>query len=241
VSSRSHPPVSASPPPWRSGVDAARANALPGVVLSFFAVGVLLGYWYVEPIHEAFERLGAFKLRSGWWFAVVGTGLFGGVLPWVVDRLRPGGAARATWRRLVFLALLWGWKGFEIDLFYRGLGWLIGDAPSLGVVAAKVLLDMGPWVVLWAVPTTVLAYEWMDAGFSVSGMRGSGAWRGGLRGWYARRVVPVLISNWAVWTPAVCVIYCLPLPMQLPMQNLVLCFWALLMARQVGPAVVSEG
>ena len=49
-------------------------------------------------------------------------------------------------------------------------------------------------------------------------------------GWYVRRVLPMLISNLGVWVPAVCIIYALPTPLQLPLQNVVLCFFTLLMA-----------
>ena len=53
------------------------------------------------------------------------------------------------------------------------------------------------------------------------------------RRWYLRDVVPVMVSNWAVWLPAVFVIYVLPTPLQLPMQNVVLCFWSLVLVFQV--------
>ncbi|MEO1237861.1 MAG: Mpv17/PMP22 family protein, partial [Planctomycetota bacterium] len=195
-------------------------------------------------------RLGDWKLAVGWPFAVVSTALFGGALPWAVQRLRARYRAQTRWTHLFFLCVLWGWKGFEIDLLYRGLGWLLGEQPSVGVVALKVLIDMGPWVILWAVPTTVLGYDWKDAGFSAARMRREGKWPRPLGAWYRRRVVPVLISNWAVWTPAVCVIYCLPLALQLPVQNLVLLFWSLMLVLMVGGAeeepdsvrvVLSEG
>ena len=43
--------------------------------------------------------------------------------------------------------------------------------------------------------------------------------------------VPVtLMSTWAVWIPAVTIIYCLPAPLQIPLFNLVLCFWVLVLS-----------
>jgi hypothetical protein len=48
--------------------------------------------------------------------------------------------------------------------------------------------------------------------------------------WYRRKVLPVLISNLGVWVPTVCIIYALPTALQLPLQNLVLCFFTLLLA-----------
>jgi hypothetical protein len=43
-------------------------------------------------------------------------------------------------------------------------------------------------------------------------------------------VLPILIANWGIWTPAVAIIYLLPTALQLPMQNIVLCFFTLLLA-----------
>ncbi len=48
--------------------------------------------------------------------------------------------------------------------------------------------------------------------------------------WYSRRVLTPLISNLAVWLPAVTIIYSLPPALQLPMQNLVLVFFTLILA-----------
>jgi hypothetical protein len=40
----------------------------------------------------------------------------------------------------------------------------------------------------------------------------------------------MLISNLGVWVPTVCIIYALPSALQLPLFNLVLCFFTLLLA-----------
>ena len=56
--------------------------------------------------------------------------------------------------------------------------------------------------------------------------RGRGAAAVGER-WYLTRCLPLLIMNLGVWVPAVAIIYALPLALQLPMQNLVLCLFVL--------------
>ena len=45
--------------------------------------------------------------------------------------------------------------------------------------------------------------------------------------WYATRCLPLLMANLGVWVPAVAVIYALPLALQLPVMNLVLCLFVL--------------
>lgn len=217
---------------WHAGRDAARANALPGLVLSVFAAALLLTYWYVPPVTAGLERLGAFKVSVGWPFAMVSTAVFGGLLPGVVQRLRPRLRHTMPWKHLWFLVGFWAVKGMEVDLLYRFLAWGVGDNTDPGTLIKKIVFDMGIYCPLWAVPTTVLGYAFKDAGFSLR--RTFAPIRTlGLRGWYIRDALPVAISSWAVWVPAVCVIYCLPLALQLPVQNLVLCFWSLLVVLQV--------
>ena len=220
--------------PWRAGAEAAWANRWPGAALSAFAVTLLLAYFYVEPVRDALQRVADFKETVGWPFAIVSTALFGAVLPWLVQRLRPAYRGETRWSHLLFLAAFWGYKGAEIDWFYKLQAHLVGDAATLGIITVKVLIDQCLYVPLWAVPTTVLAYRFKDEGFDVGRLRRViFEDHGGLGGWVRARVLPVLVSNWAVWLPAVVVIYALPQALQLPIQNLVLCFWALLLVLQV--------
>ncbi|MEM6459631.1 MAG: Mpv17/PMP22 family protein [Planctomycetota bacterium] len=226
-------PRDGRPPPWRSGLDAARANAVPGLVLSGFAVGLLLSYWRVAPVTAALDAVAAWRGRLadagvGWVFAAVGTALFGGVIPWVVQKLRPSMRGQTPWSHLGYLCAFWAVKGVEIDFLYRAQAAVFGGGHDPGTIAVKVVFDMGVYCPLWAVPGTVAVYAFKDRGFSFAGVS-----LRKFRGWYRDDVVPVVLSNWAVWVPAVCVIYALPLALQLPVQNLVLCFWSLLLVWQV--------
>ncbi|MEL7088826.1 MAG: Mpv17/PMP22 family protein, partial [Planctomycetota bacterium] len=116
---------------------------------------------------------------------------------------------------------------------YRLQAVWFGQGSDPGTLAKKILVDMGVYCPVWAVPSAVFAYAWAEKGFSLTRTLAP-IRRLGFRGWFGRDVLPVMISNWSVWVPAVCVIYCLPLALQLPVQNLVLCFWSLLLVLQVG-------
>lgn len=216
------------PPVWKAGVDAARQNLWPGLMLSAFAVALLLSYWYVPAVTGALQAVADFKERQGWWFVVVSTATFGGAIPWLVQRVRPSSRGLSRWSHLWFLLAFWGIKGLEVDLFYKWQAVWFGDGSDPATLAKKIFVDMGVYCPIWAVPSTVAAYAWKDNGFS---WRGLG--RVNLRRWVVRVLVPILVSNWSVWVPAVVVIYCLPLALQLPVQNLVLCFWSLLLVFQV--------
>lgn len=226
--------------PWRAGLLAARANLGPGLVLSAFAAGLVVAYALLPPVRDALDRVGVWKVAGGFAFSIVSTGLFGGALPWLISRLRPArpglGITRPPLSHGVFMTVFWAYKGIEVDGFYRFQSWLWGEASGLGVVAGKVLLDLGVWCVIWAVPTTALGYAFMEGGFTLAGLR---RWMN--PGWFRRKVAPIIVSNFFVWAPACAAIYCMPVALQLPVQNLVLCFWSLILILQVrspGPAPV---
>lgn len=214
----------------RDGSRAARANFGTAIVLWAVAMAVVGAYYFWPATRAGFQEVAAVKERYGVAFAAISTVIFGGILPWVVMWARPATRERATLGTLVFFALFWAEKGVEVDLLYRLQTFVFGEAVGPGgelnvwVVVLKTLADQGIFVPIWAVPSTVLAYRWKDSGFSLRRTWASLGPR-----WYRRRVVPVMVPNWGVWVPAVCIIYLLPVVLQLPLQNLVLCLWGLML------------
>ncbi len=218
--------------PWRLGLEAARRNAVPGVCLAVFAVALGLSYAFVPAFTQRFDAFAAWRqslvFPLDWAFPIASTAVFGGGVPWLVQRLRPGGVVNAPFRDLAYWLAFWGFKGFEINLLYLGLAALVGDSDALPVVLGKIALDMGVYCPLWAMPTTLLAYQYREVGYRWRRLC-SGPLGHGVATWYRWDVLPVAVNNWAVWIPAVAVIYTMPLALQLPIQNLVLCFWSLVL------------
>jgi len=212
--------------PWRGGLRAARANLLPGLVLQAVALVLVLAYYWHAPTHGIVDRLSALRVDLGLVSSVVSTGFCGGVVPFLYLRYGPRGGARLGWQQGAFLTAFWAYKGLEIDLFYRLLAWTVGVNNDVRTVTCKAFLDQFVYCPAFAVPLTVLAYEWSEGGFSTAKVAAD------MRapGWYGRRVLPMLLSSLGVWLPAVAIIYTLPTPLQLPLQNVVLCFFTLLLA-----------
>lgn len=215
--------------PWRAGLRSARANLLPGLALQVAALALVLLFYFHAPTHAALTRLAVWRTHLGLVFAIVSTGLFGGVLPVLFLRLRAATRHHYTWGQNAGLILFWSYKGFEVDLFYRFLAWLVGSGHDFQTIAAKAAIDQAFYSPVYAVPMTALFFEWMEFRFDPATLVAD--FRAG--GWYRRRILPVFVSNVGVWLPAVCIIYSLPTPLQLPLQNLVVCFFTLLIARQV--------
>lgn len=210
--------------PWRAGWRSARATAGPGAVLVSAAALVVVAYHQSPLFHAALEHVAAFRVRWGLAYSVVATSLFAGVIPFLYLRLNRATAGTHPWPHLVFFAVFWGWKGAEVDLFYRLQDALFGAGTDLTTIGSKLLFDQVVYNGCYAAPYGVLVYGWKDAGFRwtepLADLRRSR--------WYYRRVLPVMIAVMGVWIPAAACIYSLPLALQLPLNSIVNCFWVIL-------------
>ncbi|MFK7768237.1 MAG: hypothetical protein AB8B55_13515 [Mariniblastus sp.] len=209
---------------WRKGKQAARENRYTGLGLWLFGCAIFLGYYNVELVRELFESLGRLKIQSGWTFGILSTALFGGFLPIVMASLIGKKKPPNFWPLLISNVLFWGFKGFEIDLLYRFQDMMFGSQVDLQTIICKVCFDMLIYAPLIGLLNCVLFYVWRDNGYSFARTRRSLG-----KNWYVRKVLPALISNCCVWLPSVIFIYSLPLALQLPVQNLILCFWVLVL------------
>ena len=202
-----------------------RENLKPGLVLQALAVTVLLLYYFVPPVRSALEVLGHWKQEGGFVFSAFSTSFFGGVVPYLLmlftGRIAPEKQKPLFW----FYFIFWMWKGIEVDLLYRGQAMWYGNSSHWLVVALKVMTDQFIYCPIWAVPTMMIFYLWKDSGFSVAELKRKLAEVSFFQRW-----LRVLISNILVWVPAVCVVYMLPLSLQIPLFNLVLVFWTLILA-----------
>lgn len=212
--------------PWRAGWHGVQALFRPGLALQAAALGLVLAYYFLPAAHGLFDRLAAWRTEGGYVFSSLAAALCGGVLPFLYLRFNPATRAGNPWPHLFFFTLFWAWKGAEIDLLYRILAVVFGNGPSFATIAPKVLCDQFGYNLLYAAPVGNLCFAWKDAGF-----RWAPVWADVRRGrWYARSVLPVLLGVWAVWIPVVSCVYALPAALQIPLFNVVLCFWSLLFA-----------
>jgi hypothetical protein len=207
-------------------VRAARATALPGVVLQAIALALVIAYYRHPATHAAVEALSRLHDRAGLAFSVVSTGLCGGLIPLLYLKARASSQSLFTWAGGAVLVAFWSYKGLEIDLWYQLQAHWFGELPNVRTIATKTFFDQFIYCPVFAVPVTAIIYDWVESNLALKHVLAD------VRAdrWYHRRVLPVLISNLGVWVPAVCIIYALPTPLQLPLQNIVLCFFTLLLA-----------
>lgn len=219
-------PTAAREAPWLAGWHSAKLLFRPGLVLQCMALGLVLGYYYLPGARAGFESLAHWRTDGGYLFSAIASALCGGLLPFLYLHFTSTNRAAYPWPHVIFFAAFWAWKGAEVDLLYRTLSMLYGAEPTPAVVVRKVLTDQFVFNVCYAAPVGNLFFGWKDAGFKWSPVLADMR----VGGWYGRRVLPVLIGVWAVWIPVVSCVFALPAPLQIPLFNIVLCFWSLLFA-----------
>lgn len=207
-----------------SGMAGVKRNIFPGVALQVFALALVLLYYFSPGARPGFETVAGWKTQYGFAYSALSTAIFGGIIPFLY--LWASGSIRQDrWRgELLFYLFFWGYRGVEVDLFYRLQTYMFGDGAALAVVLPKVLVDQFGYSVFIAAPGQVVFFLWKERNFSFAATKPDLNLATLTTG-----VVTVLFSQWMVWIPAVSIIYCLPSALQIPLFNLVVCFWVLLL------------
>ncbi|MDZ4403901.1 hypothetical protein [Prosthecobacter sp.] len=199
-----------------------RQNRVPCLVLNLFAVALVASYYQVPSLAGFWELVGDFKTRWSFVFSCVSTMFAAAVMPFFILMAMGTLPSEGRWQRLALLMLFWGYRGMEIDLFYRFQGWLFGQGNDARTLLIKVVVDQFVLSPLWFVPTYVIALRWVDLGGSWSHLRASLD-----REFWTRTCPMVLITNWIIWIPALACVYSLPAALQFPLFTIVMCFFIL--------------
>ncbi len=208
------------------GWDAARANALPALILQTAMAALLIAYYTSPPCAEALNKLAQYKQRHGLSFVLLAAIAAGALLPelFLIVFFQHGKPRRENLHNLAFTIPTWAIDGILVDLLYRGNAWWFGHAVTFPVVAAKIFVDQFGYNPLIAAPSEVLVYEWKNDGITWASVRRALSWDH-----YRDKIIPTLLATWVVWIPLVAIIYSLPLPLQFPLFSLALTFWVLLL------------
>lgn len=212
--------------PLTIGWDAARANAIPALILQGLMLALLIGYYLSPGIAHALELLADEKRRYGLAFILGAAILAGAIVPelFLIVFFQKGKPSAQNLRNLAFTIPTWAIDGVLVDLMYRANAFWFGDVVTLPVLVAKICVDQFGYNPFFAAPCEVLVYEWKNEGFSWRSVRRALTWEH-----YRDQIVPTLLATWAVWMPLMAIIYALPLALQFPLFSLALTFWVLLL------------
>ncbi len=212
--------------PLSLGWEAARANAVPALIIQAIMLGLLIAFYASADVAHWFDRVADFKRVHGMTFVVVAAIFAGAIIPeiFLVLFFQRGRLNRRNFLNLVYTIPVWGLDGVLVDLLYRGEAALVGDVATIPAVVAKICLDQFGYNVFFAAPFEVLTYEWKNNGISLQPARDLFTWAH-----YRDKIIPTLVATWVVWIPLMAIIYSLPLALQFPLFALALSFWVLLL------------
>lgn len=208
------------------GWEAARANALPALIIQAIMLALLIAYYTSGTVSLALTNLAEFKRTHGLVFVILASIAAGAVIPelFLVLFFQRGRPGLRNLRNLLFTIPVWGFDGSLVDLLYRSEATWLGDVATIPVVLTKICVDQFGYNPFFAAPFGVLTYEWKNSGVSMRPVRDLFTWKH-----YLDKIIPTLVATWAVWIPLMAIIYSLPLALQFPLFGLALSFWVLLL------------
>ena len=210
---------------WRLSLAGFRTNLIPGVVLWAVGLAVALAYYKMDSAKGFFDGVISVKQTYGFFYSFLATGLFGGLIPFLYLWANGTIKKEAVVSYGAFFVLYWAFRGVEVDAFYRLQSILFGDGLDWPTITAKVLVDQFVYCIVWSAPLTAAFYGWKDAGFSWSLFLQMTT-----RQAFLFEIARLLLTTWILWIPATAIIYSLPLALQVPLFNLTLCFFVLLVS-----------
>lgn len=201
-----------------------KQNWLPAFFLQGFALSLAYCFYYVPSALFVFNYIAAAKQEAGIYFAIASTALFGGFIPclylWLTHKIK-----QQIVFQFVFYIVVWAILGALVDIFYQQQSIWFGDAVDMQTIAKKAAVDQFIFSALLTCPCLTVAYLWKDCHFNWQQTRTFIN-----RKLFVEKIPTTVITNWLIWFPAVAIIYSMPANIQIPLFNLVLCFFVLLLS-----------
>jgi len=199
------------------------ANLLPGLCLQLFAFSIGVAYFYWPASQPTFQFFADLKSEYGAIYAVISTSLFGGLLPFVY-MLVSGKINFMIWRQCLFYLVIWAILGWLINAFYGLQVILFGEGNDWLTIVKKTAFDQFVFSTFLTGPFIALAFLWKDTQFNWQKTKLQFA------DLIKVQIPTTVVTTWIIWIPAVSVIYMMPSNLQIPLFNLVLCFFVLILA-----------
>jgi hypothetical protein len=201
-----------------------KKNWLPGLILQSFGLLIVLGYYVVEPFRRLLQIVADLQQSGGYLFSAVITAIFAGFIPFILQMIfeREQPQRYHLWTGL-FIVFCWAYRGMEVDLLYRLQAVWFGDELSFFVILKKTLVDQFIYAPFWSIMIVTLGILFKDCKLSFRTCR-----RQLNKTFFTITYPSIVFSTWLIWVPGVAIIYSLPQLLQVPMMNIVACFYAIL-------------
>lgn len=211
---------------FQTGLRAARANLLPGLLLQALMLCFLAAYLLHDGTHAFLTRVGEVRQELSYGFSLATYIVSGALFPELLRIVffQKGRPHLANFWNFLTAAPLWACLGMLVDFFYRCQNEWFGTGNAWQIIAAKVLVDQFLYSPFLANPITNTYLAFRASGLNGATAREVFSWR-----FFAEKLVPTQIAGWAIWIPGVSIVYFMPPLLQLPTAVLIQSFWVLLL------------
>ena len=217
---------------FRKGARAAWQN-LPAMLALFTAMALVVATYYLWPLGSHFLVAYATWQQSGGVFATaLATAVAGGILSELslVYFQNRGRWTLGCLENMAFKCVVFFFGGGIVYEFYQWQAFFWGSGLAWTIIAAKVATDQLGFSVFWSLPYSTLTMRWQVLRYS-----GRKLWQELDAKFVGERMLPVLVINWMFWTPAVILVYSMPLMLQTPLFIFATAVWGVLL-----PAVTRQ-
>ena len=201
-----------------------KENLIPGLFLWAVGVSLVAIYYLGEFSRPWFNEIIALKKNYGYGYSAISTCIFGGLIPYLFMQFTGRDPLRGIGSGIIFLGY-WALRGIDVDAFYRLQEMIFGADVNFQTIVCKVLVDQFVYCLVWASPITAIFYTWREADFSIKQWKGSKSWSE-----LFDMILIFTVTTWMVWIPGTAIIYSLPSTLQIPLFNLTLCFFVILVS-----------
>ena len=210
--------------PCVAGLEAAKLNRIPMLVLWTVSFALVVAYYMVPAVASGLEPVARWQRESGWIAAFLNRVVFCGVIPGMfvlcVKALRPAHPVA-----VIVVQTLWsGLCGIVSDCMFSLNARLFGTGVDFLTLCVKTAVCQFVWTPLFFAPLGAIVYFWIGRDFSFRRFRNEmprRLWRG--------LVLPNLLVNWVIWIPAMVAINALPTPLQVQLSGLVSSLFSLML------------
>jgi len=212
---------------FAQGYRAAKQNLAPMLALEA-AMAVLVAIYYMWPAAAAvLSRFAAWQHAGGVLAASCATALAGGLLSEAsVVYLHNGGRwTPANLENAAFKLAMFFVSGAIVYEFYLQQAVWFGSGATWSVLVPKILVDQFGFTIIWSTPYMALLTRWQTLRYSFRSL-----WGELDRSFITQRMLPVLVTNWMLWIPAVTLIYAMPTNLQTPLFIFATAIWGILLS-----------
>lgn len=204
--------------------NAFKENLLPALFLQVIALILGYCYFFLPSAQPVFNFVAQLKSQHGGFYAMCSTAIFGGLIPYLY-LLSVGRIKFKPIQQAIFYCLLWAFIGLLVDYFYSWQAIWFGNNNNVETIVAKTFIDQFIFSALLTCPFITVAYLWKDNQFNYLLLKDKVN-----KSLFTLKIPTLVVTNWLIWIPSVSLIYMMPLQLQVPLFNVVLCFFVIVLA-----------